>query len=407
MDIEMSYIKLKLQSLSPGMILHQDAYDDKGKQRIMKGVPITASLLKALAAEAVETIIYKTEPVKEVSEVKEVRDFNFKKDVTSKTVQVNTLDKAMNILSDYEAQIRKGLKGDLPKAVLDNLVDELVYDLRRYDGCFLNLLEAASYDEYNKTHAINVACLSLQMGLALKLGQDKLKELGVASLLHDFGKMVLPEELMVKQGKLNEQDWITIKSHTIHGYNMVFNNPDLSLPTKKGILCHHEAYNGSGYPFGLNYGKLEVISQIITIADVFDAFTTEKPYKKAQPIDEAFLYIMGLSGRKFNPHISQIFLRSIARKIYDGPIYPIHSFLVLNTGEIGYVVDYRLSPFTLKPIVNIFYDPQRAGEIEQRFLKCHQQIDLEINPNRHVVKKITDPGHIQRLNQIVFNKMMS
>lgn len=381
-------VDVLVQFLYPGIILQGDGYDEKGQKVIEKKVPITAELIDNLKARNIRVISYSREALK------------YKKKLSRSMISDTQLERAMNIINEVE-RILRNKTGVLPKLAIEELIQGFVRDIQGNQDAFLNLLDLFQYDDYAYTHAINVASLSLLIGMTLRLDNERLNMLGTAALLHDIGKTIMPKNLIYKEEGLSEKEWALLKTHTIQGYNILLGEKDFNLIIEKAILCHHEDYNGGGYPFGLNHEKLELFPQIISIADVFDAITSSRPYKKASPIDAAFNFIMEQSGKKFNPQISQVFLKNMIRKINEEPIYPVNSYLLLNTGEIGYVVGHRSSPFSVRPIINIFFNSKRPGDAPQKFLKCSQQVDLEGDYHRFVVKRIVDQGVVDKFNQII------
>ena len=128
---------------------------------------------------------------------------------------------------------------------------------------------------------------------------------------------------------------------------------------------------------------------------MFDALTSKLSYKEAKPYDEAYGIIMQNSGKKFNPKVTQIFLGEMTKKVSGEPIYPVNSYVLLNTGEVAYVVDHRRSEYSLRPIVNIFINPKK----DPQFMRLTQQIDLERDNYRFIVRKVTEDKYVNSFNQ--------
>ena len=122
-----------------------------------------------------------------------------------------------------------------------------------------------------------MAKLGVTKGMVV-FGQDKLDEISMAGLLHDIGKFKIPDEILLKPGKLTKEEFEVIKKHTVYGYE-ILNNFKILESTKRAALLHHEKFDGSGYPFGYTADKIDDISAIITIADVYDAMTSKRCYR--------------------------------------------------------------------------------------------------------------------------------
>ena len=316
------------------------------------------------------------------------------------TPSINIEQKTVDIYNNSHSIKTEGEKAKIPSKEINSIIENFTSDITSNSDAYLNLLEFFEEDALILSHSVNVTTISMLLAISLKYEMEKITTVGIAALLHDIGKLFVPEEILKKKEKLSEEEWETIKKHPIKAYETLKNLPELPQSVLIAILTHHEQYAGGGYPFGINHEKLSTFSQIISIADVFDASTSPKSYRDPLTFDEAFNYIMENSGKKFNPTIAQVFLRDMAKKINEEPIYPIGSFLLLNTGEIGIVINHRLSPYTLRPIVDIFlkFDPVSKKQI---YLKIPIQVDLEKDYQRHVIKKITDPQKIENFRKIL------
>ena len=170
-----------------------------------------------------------------------------------------------------------------------------------------------------------------------------LKELSAAGLLHDIGKLNLPLDLLEKAGPLSEEEYETMKTHSELGYERLKENINISSKTKMGVYMHHENVNGSGYPLGLRDDQIYMFAKIIHIADVYDAITSERPYKKAQSPKEAIEFLMNNAGKMFQPEYVKAFITYI-------PVYPKGRNVILSDGNVAVVVENR-QYHTLYPVV--------------------------------------------------------
>lgn len=134
-------------------------------------------------------------------------------------------------------------------------------------------------------HSINVAYLVAE--IAYMIGYSNYTDLIKGALLHDIGKLNVPDSILLKTEKLSEEEWLIMKSHTIMGYEMVKNDENLSQLVKDIILHHHEKLDGSGYPSKLNRENLQQEIQIVTVCDIYDALTEQRCYGKEHTMEEA------------------------------------------------------------------------------------------------------------------------
>jgi HD-GYP domain-containing protein (c-di-GMP phosphodiesterase class II) len=168
-------------------------------------------------------------------------------------------------------------------------------------------------DPYTKGHSDRVNQYTLKMARQLKLPEDQLDMLQYMSLLHDIGKIGIKDSVLNKPGKLTEEEFDEIKKHPEVGYRIISEIKYLSKSAEV-VRHHHERYNGMGYPSGLIGEKIPLGSRIISVADAYDAMTTERPYKKAMTHEEALLELNRCSGTQFDPRVVKAFI-----EVFGGP----------------------------------------------------------------------------------------
>lgn len=390
MDYRSDLVQIEVftQFLYPGIILKGDGFDENDRKVIDRDAPLTREQIDALRQSGVKKIRYSREKLR------------LKKAVSHSMVSDPAVEKALSVLEDVRGAIRvEGQKARISTTEVNLVVDSFMKDIRSNSDAFINLLDIYDMDDYNYTHSVNVATLSILLAISLNLDEEKIKTAGTAGLLHDLGKSLIPDELLDKTSPLTAEDWKIIRNHPVYSYNMIHAQNEFPPEVEKTVLTHHEFYGGGGYPFGISHDKQTVTGQIISIADTFDAASSRRPYKEAKPFNEIFTLLMEESGRKFHPTVTQVFLRDLARKINEEPVYPEGSYVILNTGEIARVVGHRLTPYTLRPIVNIFLRPSGNGKLEN-FSKRPLQIDMEKDYSRQVVKRILDPKQLDSIRKL-------
>lgn len=174
----------------------------------------------------------------------------------------------------------------------------------------LKLAKAGEYrDELTGDHIVRMAKYSRLIAEALGLSEEKCDLIEVAAPMHDIGKIGIPDTILLKQGRLTEEEFLVMKSHSRIGYQILQHSPSKYLSMGAEIaLAHHEKYDGSGYPDGLAGDAILLEARIVAVADVFDALTTPRSYKKAWSNDEALAYVKNNRGAHFDPKCVDAFI---------------------------------------------------------------------------------------------------
>jgi HD-GYP domain-containing protein (c-di-GMP phosphodiesterase class II) len=164
------------------------------------------------------------------------------------------------------------------------------------------------HDEYTKDHSTNVADYSKVMAEEMQLTQLEISDVFITGLLHDIGKTFIPIKLLNKKGKLTEEEYNIMKTHSVKGYDILSKSYSLKKISKY-VLYHHEWWNGNGYPEGIKKDEIPVTSQIIAVADAYDAMMTDRPYRKKFTKEYAINAIIENSGTQFSPVVVEAFKR--------------------------------------------------------------------------------------------------
>jgi len=183
------------------------------------------------------------------------------------------------------------------------------------------LASAAEFkDQETSKHTKRVGLYSALLGAHYGLGEEEVRKLELTAPMHDTGKIGIPDRIMLKPGKLDEEEFKAMQEHATIGYSLLFDAEDEYLQTAALISYeHHEKYNGTGYPNGKKAEKISIYGRIVAIADVFDALVSERPYKKAWSFEEALAYLQKERGEHFDPVLIDIFFENIetVREIYQ------------------------------------------------------------------------------------------
>lgn len=240
------------------------------------------------------------------------------------------------------------------------LVEGMVASVERNESAAVSLSRLRARDEYHYTHAVNVSLLAIVFGKHLGLGQSQVRDLGMAGLYHDIGKACLPESILNKPGKLSLWEEKIAHSHSVEGYRLLKGQPDVPQAVLHAVLEHHERFDGKGYPRGLADGEMHLFARVVSIVDVFDAITSDRPYAKAKPAAEAFRVMYSMRNKDFGANYLEHFIKSLG-------IFPVGSFVRLNNGHYAVVCEAN-SDQPLRPSVKVVFDakfrPRRAEVVD-------------------------------------------
>jgi two-component system response regulator RpfG len=190
------------------------------------------------------------------------------------------------------------------------MVEDATREVReREKETLLRLARAGEYrDEETGYHLIRMSRYSRLIAAAIGLEREEAETIELAAPLHDIGKIGIPDHILLKTGKLSEEEWQVMRGHPLIGHEIL--KGSASKYVRMGALIalgHHEKYDGSGYPNGLVGDHIPLCARIVAVADVFDALTSVRPYKPAWKIDDAFAYLLAERGRHLDPRLVEAF----------------------------------------------------------------------------------------------------
>jgi HD-GYP domain-containing protein (c-di-GMP phosphodiesterase class II) len=162
-------------------------------------------------------------------------------------------------------------------------------------------------DAYTQGHSIRVIEYAVKTGMELGLKDKDLKDLEISAVLHDIGKLSIPDRILKKPGRLTKEEFSIMQTHSTNGEKLLDGISNLEK-YKKYIRAHHERFDGMGYPDGLKGTEIPLISRIIFVADTFDAMTSDRPYREGLPIETAVEELVRCSGTQFDPQVVEAFL---------------------------------------------------------------------------------------------------
>ncbi len=293
-------------------------------------------------------------------------------DVISDRTRIEAIHTIRNIMEeiDIEKCVDEEAKKRVKIDIARNTVSKILDDLSLNRDLIVSLLDLRTYNDYTFAHSVNVTILSLVLGVALSLNELEIKDLGIGSLLHDIGMARIPKKIYLKPGPLTKREYETVKEHTKIGFELLRWNQDISLVAAHMAYQHHERMNGTGYPRGLSGERIHRFAQIAMVADVYDALTSERSYRKRVLPHEAVEYLMGGAGTLFSLRVVEAFVKHVA-------IYPIGVMVRLNTGEKGVVARIN-KPLLARPVIKIIQDREGNPLKQPKVVDLSKEFTLSI-----------------------------
>jgi HD-GYP domain-containing protein (c-di-GMP phosphodiesterase class II) len=204
-------------------------------------------------------------------------------------------------------------RGHLPVAEADAVVRSLSITMHMHRAMLVPLLELKEYDQYTTTHAMNVSVLSMALGEFLGLGREAVRNLGLAGLLHDLGKIRIPLDILNKPGKLSPEERAVVQAHPVDGARILLGGQEPLDLAAVVAYEHHLMLDGGGYPC-LHYPRsAQYASRLVHVCDVYDALRTKRPYREAWESERAAAYIAERAGTEFDPEIAQGFVAMLQK----------------------------------------------------------------------------------------------
>ena len=352
-------LSIPVKKLREGMVVAQSVYSKAGAAFLVKGKPLTVQYIKSLEKIGIPSLsVTSTDP-----------RFNIlpPEDVVEEKTRLDAIQKVHDVFKDISE------KKEMDPVGLTAVADKLISDIFARHENLIQLTDIRLYDAYTFAHSVNVAVLSAMLGKVEGISEADMRILVLGGLLHDLGKIKVPIQVLNKTGKLTAQEFEAIKAHPTEGFRRIHEFGKM-LP-KWEILAiiaaqHHEHMDGSGYPKGLRGDQLHRFAKIVAIADVYDALTSERPYKKAYTPSVAY-GIMRTNTGHLEPELLEHFFDNVALYPIGAVLKTFYGYGIVTKCEFGH---------TRTPTIRVFANKKRE------VLTSPFTIDLK-NDSPHVIEK--------------------
>ncbi|ERI89426.1 HD domain protein [Clostridiales bacterium oral taxon 876 str. F0540] len=359
-----------IECVRDGSYLAKTIYDNDGRVLLREGVKLNDVFIRRIKLIKVFSVYINDEYSDNIIEdvikpelrqkaIKTIKDtfVSFEKYTLYKSGKSLSAGKESDFIKERQKYFQS--IGD----IADNILDEILSQ----KNVLINVVDIKNMDSYTYQHSVNVAVLSLIIGLQLQLNKYELYSLCMGALMHDIGKVFIPKEIILKYDKLTEKEFNIVMEHPQKGYDYLKGSSDISATSRIIALQHHERINGQGYPEGRKGSEINKLAKIVAIADVYDALTSDRPHRRALSPNEALEFIMASGDTLFDYDMVLAFSKAVVP-------YPEGTLIVLTNGDIA-VVEKNRPNFPLRPLIRIV----RAND------GTHKNITVDLMENLGIV----------------------
>ncbi|MDH6372795.1 putative nucleotidyltransferase with HDIG domain [Paenibacillus sp. PastF-3] len=334
---------LGLNRCEPGMILAQPIFNDRGNMLLSESTKLTNALIERLEILNINTIYINGDYVTDGIVIED--DIPYQKRVEA----IRTIENTFSAIREGNHKSKTLTRGLMVKEI-QQVFDMILAEFRQKKQLLNLLIQINVKDTCLFTHSLNVTLYAVAMGIKMGLTYKQLQNLGVGALLHDIGKLFIPQYILSKKGALEEAEFEIMKRHTEYGFEFLRKEPEVSSIIAHCAYQHHEKLDGTGYPRGLKGDEIHLFGRILAVADVFDALTSHRVYRNAMLPHDAIEIIWAGCHTQFDKRVIEAFHASVA-------LYPIGVTVILNTNEAAVVVGNDHN-YPQRPLVRVFKDAE-------------------------------------------------
>ncbi|MGM9966037.1 HD-GYP domain-containing protein [Rummeliibacillus sp. POC4] len=352
---------ISTEVLQTGMVIGRTIWNEIGRPLLQKGVKVSDLIIKRLQELNIQ-YVYIDDSISKDIEVKEA---------IPRTVRQHAVQQITSSFNQL-----KMLKGKDVTYCLDRqskqftlIIDDLLNNIMNNKEILTILSDAFLYDNYIYQHSLQVAVYSIAIAKEMKYNAVEIRQIGIGAILHDIGKMMIPQEILKKPGRLTNEEYEIMKQHTKYGFDILRNLHTISLLSAHCAFQHHERLDGSGYPRGLLDFEIHPYAKIIAVADVFDAVTSNRVYRNKMLPSLGMDIIKEGSGTLYDEKVVNALRRCVA-------YYPNGTVLLLSDGRRG-IVCKQNKENTERPWVRIFEENNEILKATYEILLA-DEVDLSV-----------------------------
>lgn len=330
-----------------------DVYIDTDKGLDIADAPTEEEVKKEIQTEIDKVIKTKKRTSDPVTVQEEI--------VKAKEIKKEAKQAIQNIME--EVRFGKPIKTES----VEHVVDKMIASILRNQDALICLGRIKRADEYTYLHSMSVCALMISFGKHLGFNSKELREVGIGAMLHDIGKMKVPQEILNSKRSLSKKEYEQMKKHVEHSRILLEQTHNIAETSISIAAQHHERLDGSGYPNGLKGDEITNYGQAAAIVDVYDALTSERCYKRELAPTETLRKLFEWSKSDFNAELVQQFIRCIG-------IYPVGTLVCLESGLVAVVLNNDDNNL-LYPVIRVIYDTKKGEHIMPYDIDLSKQLD--------------------------------
>lgn len=334
---------LKLNDLEENMILGEDLYNKYGNLTSKRGTILSKDLIAQIKLHVNEQVVY--------IEKRKKGSSNFRDERNPEVIKENFRRITSLIRYSFD-NLHINPNSQILVESLKNVVKDIKKNIKLNIHVLNHLTEIDEVDDYLYRHSVNVGVISHFMGQWLGLSDKDLDKLIMAGLLHDIGKLKIPDDILHKPSRLTEDEFEIVKMHSAYSYNYLEEIGFDDQCILKAVIHHHEKEDGNGYPRGLKGDEIPLFSKIISIADIFDAMTSNRVYRKKELPFSVLEMLLNNNFGKLDTKLVMLFVSRFSE-------YYLGTKVILNTGDNAIIVklnDYEITKPLMKTDTGLFID---------------------------------------------------
>ncbi|WP_404418705.1 HD-GYP domain-containing protein [Marinospirillum sp.] len=292
-------------------------------------------------------------------------------------------DEALKMVDTVMQRVRRGAEIDVSE--VEGVAEQLVDSVYRNQNALACLSRIRDKDTYLMEHSLNVGVLLSILAKSMGFEKSLVRRLAVGGMLHDIGKVQVPDEVLHKPGKLEAEEWAEMKRHVAYG-EAYLNGLDISKDIRNICAQHHERLDASGYPRGLGGDKISLYGRMAAVCDVYDAITADRVYHKGMPPPVAMKRLVEWSDDHLDRKLVYQFIRTLS-------IYPVGSLVQLESGKLAFVVEPN-PKHQARPLVRAIYHDKLKQFIPP------EDLDLSLAGTGDTITRPVDPARLDVKIQI-------
>ncbi|WP_138418532.1 HD-GYP domain-containing protein [Aquibacillus sediminis] len=349
------------KSIKPGTELAKTIYSDNGQVLIQRDIQLTQRMLNRLMELGITYLYIKDVHTEDVMVEPPISD-------ELRMEAVKTVKNSFTDIQNNDYMKRSFLVEQAGEKMAD-MVSHIMSEMKGRKEVISILSDVLISDDYVFSHSVNVTIYSLALANEMGMPSKRMEEIGLGAMLHDVGKMFIPDEVLQKTGKLTDEEFKIIQKHTDEGFNYLRKANNIPLLAAHCAYQHHERLNGTGYPRGITEKDMHPYAKILGVADVFDAVTSDRVYRDAMLPHEGLEILYAGAGELFDKNLVEAFKKTIA-------IYPQGLTLQLSDGRSGVVIKQNPHLYE-RPIIRILKENNQPVR-EPYELDLSEQFDIVI-----------------------------